>query len=241
MLPVAVLAGGLGTRARPLTGDRLPKVLVPVAGRPFLDHKLDELASCGVERVVLLLGYGAALVRRHVGDGGDFGLSVTCVDDGGRRLGTGGAVRAALDLLGDTFWVTYGDTLLTAPMAAVERRFLASGLDGLMTVLHNRRRWGPSNTSVRNGRVVAYGKGDPPGTHEHIDYGLLLFRASVFERFAPGARFDLAEVVAHLAAARTLGAHVVRHRFWDIGTPEAHAATDAMVRRRLRQRERAST
>ena len=95
-LPVAVLAGGLGTRLRSVTGAELPKVLVPVLGRPFVDHKLDELAGAGATRVVFLLGHGAEQVRDHVGDGSRYELDVVCLDDGDELLGTGGALRRAL-------------------------------------------------------------------------------------------------------------------------------------------------
>ena len=93
-LPVAILAGGLGTRLRAVSGSTLPKALVPVADRPFIDHKLEELRERGVREIVFLIGHGGDQIRRHVGTGADFGLNVTYLDDGPRLLGTGGAIRA---------------------------------------------------------------------------------------------------------------------------------------------------
>ena len=69
MLPVAVLAGGLGLRLRDVTGDDLPKAMVPVLGRPFIDWKLDELAARRASHVVLLLGHGGTSIEHHVGHG----------------------------------------------------------------------------------------------------------------------------------------------------------------------------
>ncbi|HEX2039691.1 MAG TPA: sugar phosphate nucleotidyltransferase [Acidimicrobiales bacterium] len=232
MLPVVVLAGGLGTRVETLTGGVLPKALLPVAGRPFVDHKLEQLRHEGVSSVVLLVGHRAQPIVEHVGDGSRYGMAVRCVEDGPVLLGTGGAVRAALDSLPDAFWVTYGDTLLDAPMEDIEARFLADDVDGLMTVLHNRDRWQPSNVTIDGKRVVAYSKGDPPGTHEHIDYGLLLFRRDVFAALPEGRPFDLADALRPLVSARRLGAYVVTTRFRDIGTVEALAETEAELRRR---------
>src|SRR5712692_2156565 len=118
MLPVAVLAGGLGNRLHAVTGDALPKALVPVLGRPFIDWKLEGLAAAGTHRVVLLVGHHGGQIRAHVGDGRRYGLSVEYVEDGPVLLGTGGAVARALPSLADAFWVTYGDTLLEFDVAA---------------------------------------------------------------------------------------------------------------------------
>src|SRR2546426_5413320 len=134
MYPVAVLAGGLGTRMAKRTGPRLPKALLEVAGRPFIDFKLAQLATGGVTQVVMLLGHGAGAIAEHVRDGAAYGLDIELLPDGDQLLGTGGAVRRALPQLGDVFWVTYGDTYLSVPMVEVEEVFRRAGRQGLMTV-----------------------------------------------------------------------------------------------------------
>ena len=95
-LQCAVLAGGLGTRMRPLT-ETVPKALLPVLGAPFADWQLALLAEQGVERVVYCVGYRGELLREHVGDGSRHGLSVTWSDEGQELRGTAGAIRLALD------------------------------------------------------------------------------------------------------------------------------------------------
>src|SRR5690348_1894505 len=99
------------------TGADLPKALLPVAGAPFIDAKLHQLAQLGAHEVVLLTGHGAARIAEYVGDGRRWGLAARHVVDGDVLLGTGGAVRRALDVLGDPFWVTFGDTLVWVPAA----------------------------------------------------------------------------------------------------------------------------
>lgn len=230
MLPAVVLAGGLGTRVASLTGGRLPKALIEVGGRPFVDHKIEQLRSYGIGEVVLLVGHGADALVAHVGDGSRYGLRVRCIPDGPDLLGTGGAVRAALDELAPVFWLTYGDTLLAAPMAEIEAWFLASPHQSLMTVLHNRDEWETSNVDVVGDMVAAYEKGRRPGTFEYIDYGLLLFRAEAFGAFPAGTAFDLGQVVRAQVAERRMAAYVVHERFHDVGTPEAVAETDAVLR-----------
>jgi MurNAc alpha-1-phosphate uridylyltransferase len=234
VLPVAVLAGGLGTRLRLVTGETLPKALVPVAGRPFIDRKLDELRGRGANEVVLLVGHGGDALRTHVGDGEAFGLQVTYLEDGPTLLGTGGALLRARPMLGDTFWTTYGDTLLSVDTASAEAQFAASDALGLMTVLHNRDRWEPSNTRVEGSRVVAYSKQPRPAAAEHIDYGMLLFRAAALSGFGPGDAFDLGEALGALVTQQRLDAFEVTERFHDIGTVEALRETEDWVRERER-------
>ncbi len=122
MPPVALLAGGLATRLRPLT-EQLPKAMLDVAGEPFIAHQLRLLRREGVTRVVICAGYLAEQIQAYVGDGSRFGLSASYKIDGPRLLGTGGALRAALDHLGDEFLVVYGDSWLDVPYAPVVDAF----------------------------------------------------------------------------------------------------------------------
>jgi len=224
-LPVVILAGGEGTRVAHLTSEETPKAMLPLNDRPFIDYQLANLADQGVRRVLLLVGYGGETIRRHVEDGGRFGLEVDYAFDGPKLLGTGGAIRAALDRLPAEFWVTYGDTLLQVPIEAVEEPFLASSLTACMTVLRNRDRWETSNVAVAGGLVAAYEKGATPGTYDHIDYGMILFRRAAFERFASGEVFDLAHLLTLLVRDRQLGSFEVEDRFYDIGTEERYQST----------------
>jgi NDP-sugar pyrophosphorylase family protein len=224
-----VLAGGLGTRVAEITGPGQPKALLPIAGRPFIEWKLRQLAVLGATDVVLLTGHGDEWVREQVGDGSRYGVRASCHDDGARLLGTGGAVRAVLDRLPEQFWVTYGDSLVEAPLAAVETE-LASGSLGTMTVLRNEDRFEPSNVSVADGFVTGYGKGAAPGTFSFIDYGLLLFRRAAFTGVDDDA-FDLTSVIVRLIEHRQLQAYEVTERFHDIGTVDAWRETDAWARR----------
>jgi NDP-sugar pyrophosphorylase family protein len=215
---------------REVTGDLLPKALIEVAGRPFVDLKLEELGRQGFREVVLLTGFGGDQIAAHVGDGGRYGLAVRVHEDGGTPLGTGGAVAAALPSLGSTFWVTYGDTLLDLVPATAEALFLQHDQewDGLMTVLHNRDRWGRSNARVDGDRIAAYAKDPTPVGAEHIDYGMVLVRDAVFAGRAGGV-FDFADVLTPLAARGRLGAFTVERRFLEIGTPESLAEVRDLV------------
>jgi N-acetyl-alpha-D-muramate 1-phosphate uridylyltransferase len=213
MLPVAILAGGLGTRLYPLT-VRIPKALVEINGEPFLGHQLRLLRARGIEHVVICIGQHGERIREFAGDGARFGLAVEYSPDGPILLGTAGAIRKALPILGDAFFVLYGDSYLPCSYAAVERAFQGSGRPGLMTVYRNGGRWDTSNVEFTQGRIVAYDKKSRTARMQYIDYGLGVFKREAFE----GTHTDLAAVYADLLNNNQLAAFEVHERFYEIGS-----------------------
>jgi NDP-sugar pyrophosphorylase family protein len=143
-LPVAILAGGLSTRLYPAT-EKNPKALLDVAGKPFIAYQLENLRQNGICEVVICAGYLGQLIADFVGDGSKFGLSVRFSYDGAKPLGTGGAIKRALPLLGDAFWVMYGDAYLNVVFRQVADFFLSRDKLGLMTVYKNNNQWDTSN------------------------------------------------------------------------------------------------
>jgi NDP-sugar pyrophosphorylase family protein len=223
-LQCVILAGGLGTRMRPVT-ESVPKALLPVSGRPFVDWQLRLLAARGVRRVVLSIGYRGDMVRDHVGDGSRFGVDVSWVDEGAELRGTGGALRLALDgrALEDEFFVLYGDSYLPVPLGDVEEAWRGSGMPALMTVMRNEGRWDASNVVYRDGRVLLYDKAASPEEQAQmrwIDYGLsVLTREVVGERFRAGEVADLADLMRDLSRAGRLAGFEATERFYEIGSP----------------------
>lgn len=226
MLPIAILAGGLATRLRPLT-ENIPKALVEVCGEPFVFHQLRLLHARGIGRVVLCLGYRGEMVQDAVGDGRQFGLEVAYSFDGPLLRGTAGAVRNALPLLGGSFFVLYGDSYLPCEYAAVERAFRESGKTGLMTVFRNEGQWDTSNVEFAGGRVLAYDKQAPTPRMRHIDYGLGAFRREAFGEDAQ----DLAAVYQRLLRQGQLAAREIEERFYEIGSLEGLEALRAFLRK----------
>lgn len=229
-LPVAILAGGLATRLRPIT-ETIPKVLVDVAGRPFVEHQLALLRAHGLTDIVMLVGHLGDMVRDTVGDGARYGVRVRYVFDGPNALGTGGAIARAIPELGDAFFVLYGDSYLECDYAAVERTFLESGAEALMTVCRNDDQWDRSNVLFEDGRIVRYDKSGTVSGMRHIDYGLGAFRASAFAGRGPEA-FDLASVFQAVLAQERLAAFEVPTRFYEIGSPAGLDATREYILRR---------
>ena len=226
---VAILAGGLATRMRPAT-LHTAKSMLTVAGEPFLGHQLRLLVGQGVRHVVLCCGYLEEQLRSLAGDGSRWGCTLEYSPDGAEPLGTGGALRKALPLLGSRFLVMYGDSYLAAPLLPVWRAFGQAGTDGLMTVFRNENLWDTSNVEFADGRLLAYDKQTRSETMRHIDYGLSCLRAEALRAWPGGARFDLAEVAASLLRRRQLAGFEVDQRFYEIGSAAGLAETDALLR-----------
>jgi NDP-sugar pyrophosphorylase family protein len=215
--PVAILAGGLATRLRPIT-EKIPKVLVAIAGRPFLAHQLELLRSQGIRRVVLCLGYLGEMVQREFGDGAAYGVELDYSFDGPVLLGTGGALKRALPKLGEKFFVLYGDSYLPTPFAPIAETFEHSGKLGLMTVYRNEGKYDTSNVVFGDGEIKIYDKKLRLPEMQHIDYGLSLFRAKAFDRYPANQAFDLADVMRDLVVAKELAGFEVSERFYEIGS-----------------------
>ena len=216
-MPVAILAGGLATRLRPIT-EKIPKVLVPVAGQPFLTHQLALLRREGITRAVLCLGHLGEMVERDFGDGRAHGVHLDYSFDGPVLLGTGGALKRALPKLGEKFFVLYGDSYLPTPFAPIAEFFERSGKLGLMTVYRNEGKYDTSNVVFGDGEIKVYDKKQRPPEMHHIDYGLSLFRAEVFARHPADQKFDLADVMRDLVAQKQLAGYEVPERFYEIGS-----------------------
>jgi NDP-sugar pyrophosphorylase family protein len=227
-IPVAILAGGLATRLRPIT-EKIPKSLVPVAGKPFLAHQLELLHARGIRHAVLCIGYLGEMIQRDFGDGKAFGVRLDYSFDGPKLLGTGGAIKRALPMLGDEFFVLYGDSYLPVEYRPIAEFFRRSGKLGLMTVFRNEGRYDTSNVVFHDGEIAVYDKKNRPPEMRHIDYGLSLFQASVFESYSAGQPFDLAEVMGKLVREKQLAGYEVPERFYEMGSPAGLAELEWLL------------
>jgi NDP-sugar pyrophosphorylase family protein len=230
-IPVAILAGGLATRLRPIT-EKIPKSLVPVAGRPFLAHQLELLRSRGIRRAILCVGYLGEMIQREFGDGETFGLKLDYAFDGPKLLGTGGAIKRALPLLGEEFFVLYGDSYLPVEYAPIAEFFQCSGKLGCMTVYRNEGKYDTSNVVFAGGEIKVYDKKAKLPEMRHIDYGLSLFKRAAFDPYPVGQPFDLAEVMGRLVDEKQLSGYEVRERFYEIGSPAGLAELETILKPR---------
>jgi NDP-sugar pyrophosphorylase family protein len=231
-MQAVVLAGGLATRMRPHT-ERVPKSMLEVAGRPFIDWQLELLARSGIRDVVLCIAHLGDAIRAHVGDGARHGVTVRYAEEEpGRLLGTAGAVRAAVGLLAPRFLVTYGDSYLRfdygAPLRLLEQH---QDCDGVMAIYRNAGRLEPSNVATDGAWVLRYQKGATGPEIDHVDYGATALRREVVAALPAGVPLGLDRVQADLAARGRLRALVVHERFFEIGSPAGRADLEEHLRR----------
>ena len=228
MPKLALLAGGKATRMYPAT-LQIAKSMLPVAGEPFLGHQLGMLAAQGVHEVVICCGHLEEQLRAYAGDGSRWGCSVAYSPDGDTPLGTGGALRHALPLLGERFLVMYGDSYLPVPLAPVWKAFMNAGKHGLMTLHQNQGRWDASNVLFEEEKIVQYSKQKQSVAMNHIDYGLSCLHRHAFDGWPEGCRFDLADLMQELLAKGQLAGYQVRERFYEIGSAAGYAETCALL------------
>ena len=249
-IPVAILAGGLATRLRPIT-EKIPKSLVPVAGKPFLAHQLKLLHARGIRRAVLCIGYLGEMIQRDFGDEA-FGVKLDYSFDSPQEwrrhpaceethrleacattklLGTGGAIKRALPKLGEEFFVLYGDSYLPIDYASIAETFHHSGKLGLMTVYRNEGKYDTSNVVFADGEIKIYDKKQKLPEMRHIDYGLSLFKANVFEKFPADEKFDLADVMQKLVHEKQLAGYEVPERFYEMGSPAGLAELETFLKK----------
>jgi NDP-sugar pyrophosphorylase family protein len=217
-LQIVVLAGGLGTRLGPVTGDA-PKSLVPVNGRPFLDYELALFERSGIRDVVLCIGHLGDQIKRHCGDGSRFRLNIRYSEEREGPLGTAGAIRNAETLLANEFFLTYGDSYLLLDYRAVMDWFRQRDRLGLMVVYRNCNQLESSNVIVEGGFVKVYDKERRTPGMECINYGVSVLRKEAISLIPPGRQFSQEEFYQMLIEERQLLAFETSQRFYEIGSP----------------------
>jgi len=229
-MQVVILAGGLGTRLSAVAAN-IPKALVPVAGKSFIEHQFDLLRQCGLLDVLICTGHMSDQIEKHIGDGTRFGFRVCYSRENPSCLmGTGGALVNALPLLEEEFLVMYGDSYLPTDYRAVCDEFMRTGTAALMCVYRNRGKWDKSNVRLCDGRVIFYSKLARADEADCIDYGLSAFRREVILRYREIVPpLDLARIQSDLVARGELAAFEVAGRFYEIGKPEGLTELDKVL------------
>jgi NDP-sugar pyrophosphorylase family protein len=218
----AILAGGLGTRLRSVVADR-PKVLAPVAGRPFLAYLLDQLEATGIQETVLLVGFGAEQVRSAFGKKHGRMKLVYSVEP--EPLGTAGAVRHALSLLaGDTVLLLNGDSYCGVDLEAFRRFHEAHGHAASLCLaqVENASRFGRVQLHSDD-RVIRFEEKDPKIVPGWINAGLYLFERRALEAIAPARPVSMErEFLPELVAKGEVYGFRSAGRFIDIGIPDTY-------------------
>ncbi len=219
MHSLVILAGGLATRLRPITAT-IPKALIEINGRPFIEWQLEYLSKQNIKNIVISVGYLGEMIKEVVGAGNSFGLNIQYSFDGDELLGTGGAVKKAIPLLSDNFFIMYGDSYLPINFSNVSDFYENTDKVALMTILKNDGKWDLSNVSKVNDSAIFYDKKNRNNTMQYIDYGLSLVNKSIFNQSKNHFKFDLAELFNQLSNEGKLVGYEVKERFYEIGSFE---------------------
>jgi N-acetyl-alpha-D-muramate 1-phosphate uridylyltransferase len=217
-MQAAILAGGLGTRLRPLT-ERVPKAMVPINGRPFLEYEVELLKSQGVDDFVLCVGYLGEQIETHFGDGQRYGVKIRYSRDGKELLGPIGALKMAEGMLDGRFFVTYGDAYLRLDYRAMMDALERQGALGLMAVYRNDGKYGRSDVVIKGGRVAEYNKKEAKPGMVWINFGVTALKKAALEGVKKGKPCDEESFYGDLVRMNQLLAFEVKERFYEIGTP----------------------
>lgn len=218
-MQAVILTGGLGTRLRPAT-YRIPKGLIEVGGRPFLEHLILYLKKFRIEDILLCTGYLGEMIEEYFGGGGRLGVRVNYSREF-KPLGTGGALKLALPLLEDIFFLLNGDTFLPIDYAGMKDGFKRSTALALLSVFPVEGTEITPNLRVEGGEITGCSMTIQEKALTHADAGVRLFRKEAANYFPPDEAFSLERVLyPRLIEADKILAWLVRRRFYDIGTPE---------------------
>ncbi len=218
--PILVLAGGKGTRLKNLAAQT-PKYLMPVTeSKVFADVHLEWLKSLGFHQIFLSIGHLGDQIRAHCGNGSQWGLQIQYLEDGEIPLGTGGAVRKALQFPFNELCVTYGDTILNFSLSEILKHYRDSKALGVMTIYENKVPGHQCNATLE-GPWVIYDKMRPETGWKYIDYGFLLLSRPLIESFDSTTPLDLSTPLSSASRQKKILGFPVQDRFWEIGSPEA--------------------
>jgi N-acetyl-alpha-D-muramate 1-phosphate uridylyltransferase len=227
-LQAVILAGGLGTRLRPYTNN-LPKAMVKVLGKPFLEYEIRLLARSGADDFILCAGYLAQSIADYFGDGSKFGVKIRYSFEGDNLLGPSGALVKARPLLDEAFFVTYGDAYLSLDYNYAMSHFVSTGRLGMMVVFLNRNRFGRSDVVVKGSYVVKYDKRNQSEGMDWINYGVSFLKRSALDGIASGTKLGEEEFYGRLIERRELLAFETKNRFYEIGTPGSLSEFEKLV------------
>ena len=226
-MQAVILAGGLGTRMRPLT-EKTPKPMLTVNGKPFLSHQIELLKSQGFSRFLLLVAYRGEEIRKFFLDGKSLGVHIEYSDEAS-PLGTGGALKNAEARLDSEFLLLNGDTFLDISYRELTAAYKACGCPALVVAYENGQKRLPNNLAVASGgEVTAYSKKDAVGM-THVDAGVIALDKRILELIPAGRSCSLEEeIYPVLVRRRELRAWPTSEAFIDIGSP---AGLEALSRR----------
>jgi len=220
-----ILAGGKGSQMKSLT-DKLPKPLLPIQGKPILEHQIELLGTCGIKEVYIVIGYLAEKIKQHFGDGSKFGMRITYIEQDGKEIGTGHALYLARNFLSNKrFCMLYGDILAEINLRDCVQYHVTS--NALATVALTSMKY-PSFYGVaklRGEKVVEFTEKpkEKDALSRVISAGVFCFEPEIFSQLSQAKDLALEkDVFPKLAKEGKLCGYLFEGKWFDIGTPEIY-------------------
>lgn len=220
MLKAAILAGGRGTRLRPVT-DVIPKPMIEIGGKPFLEHQINLLSKNGVAEILLCVGYLREKIMDYFGNGSRFGLKIDySIEEG--FLGTGGALKKAKKCLQKDFILLYGDSYLPIDYTRLVNSWSQCSSLGLVVCYDNKDGIAVNNIYLdKEDFIREYNKSHPNKCMNCLEAGVMVFKKEVLESMADNRVISLEEEIFPLLIKQgKLRGYLTGQRFYDIGTPQ---------------------
>lgn len=225
---IVVLAGGLATRLYPIT-KKIPKPMIPVAGKPFLEYPINLFKKNNICNIVLCIGHLGEHIKNYFGNGKKFGVNIKYSQEK-ERLDTGGALKNAKKILDEEFFVTYGDSYLLADYQRIYKFFKKHNKLGLMTVYKNKNRIEPSRVLLNELYIKKYQKYPPPKGAKYMEFGLNIFKKDILDKVNKKV-FPISDYFDILSPHKQLLAFETKQRFYEIGCKKGLRDCEKMIKR----------
>src|SRR3989344_323778 len=218
-----IVAGGLGTRLRPLT-ESIPKPLLPIRGKPIIEHLIRDLKKHNITKIIISIGYKAEQVQEYFGDGSSLGISISYAIET-RPLGTGGAVRLASQNLTKPFFLVWGDNLMDVNFSRMEQEFLSAGTPLIMALTPREDVENFGVSKLEGKKIITFV--EKPKREEApsslVDIGAYIVNPSCLKMLPDGKSSIETDCFEKLAPQGKIAAFIHRGQWFPTDTPEKYA------------------
>jgi len=212
---IVVLCGGKGTRIKTVSKN-VPKSLIKVKGKPFLEYKLNKLEKFDFKNLYLCTGYKSYQIKKFIKKRKNK-LNTNICNDGKELLGTGGAIKKIINKLSKFFFVTYGDIYDQINYELMLKEYKKKKLPVMMSIIKNKNKLYVNNVDIIDNKFIFYNKKGANFFFDFIDYGVIIFKKKIFTEIKE-KKFQLEDLIHNLSLRRQISFYVEKKNFYEIGS-----------------------
>jgi mannose-1-phosphate guanylyltransferase len=215
-----ILCGGEGTRLRPITYE-IPKPMVPLKGKPILEHIIDHLKDSGIEEVILAVGYKHEQIISHFGNGKNFGLKINYVIEK-EPLGTGGPLKLAKGMFDESFLILNGDVISKIDLVDMIRSHRKNNalVTIALTTVKEPEHYGVA--MLKGEKIIGFLEKPKEAQSNLINAGVYIIEPGFLEELPKENVFMIENVFENVAKEGRLFGYVYDGKWYDLGTPERY-------------------